>query len=250
MKTVGIIPARYKSSRFPGKPLVHLLGKPMIVHVAEATSRALGIEHTYVATDSREIADVVSEHGFQTVLTSDNALTGTDRIWEAAQQIPADIYVNVQGDEPLINPADIVSIVKEKGVRKNCIINGMCRISPQEDPVSVNIPKVITTEENYLVYMSRLPIPGYKSGSHKPSCYMKQVCIYAFGYDDLEAFGTFGRKSYLEDKEDIEILRFLDLHRPVFMLETTGSSLAVDVPEDVPRVEAAMRRVKAERSQC
>jgi len=243
-KIVGIIPARYQSSRFPGKPLALLLGKPMILYVAEITAQALGKKNTCVATDDQRIADVVKSAGFNVAITSRTALTGTDRVWETAKQVKADIYVNIQGDEPLLNPKDIKLIVAEKKKRGKGVVNGMCRLLSHEDPSNVNIPKVITTEDNCMVYISRAAIPGFKSSHNKPAYYMKQVCIYAFTYEELEAFGRFGRKSTLEKYEDIEILRYLDLSIPVFMMETEGTSLAVDIPEDVPVVEEALRMRK------
>jgi 3-deoxy-manno-octulosonate cytidylyltransferase (CMP-KDO synthetase) len=243
MKIIGIIPARYKSTRFPGKPLVLLLGKPMVIHVADIVSKALGRENTFIATDSEIIAEEVKKFGYHVVMTTEKALTGTDRVWEASQKIHADIYMNIQGDEPLLNPDDITLIANEKKKRMNCVINGMHAISYQEDPGNVNIPKVITTEDNQLVYMSRLPVPGFKSESCRPGTYMKQVCIYAFTHQELDRYGTCGRKSYLEHCDDIEILRFLDLKIPVYMVETRGFSLAIDVPDDVLVVENAMKRL-------
>jgi 3-deoxy-manno-octulosonate cytidylyltransferase (CMP-KDO synthetase) len=241
---VGIIPARYQSSRFPGKPLVSILGKPMILYVAEIAANALGKNNTWVATDDLRIAEVVERSGFKAVMTSETALTGTDRVWEAAKHVKADIYINIQGDEPLLNPDDIKMIVEEKKRGVKGVINGMCRLQPHEDPFSSNIPKVITTEDGYMVYMSRMPIPGFKSSDKKPTHYMKQVCIYAYNFEELEAFGRFGRKGSLEDFEDIEILRYLDLSVPVYMIETDGVSLAVDIPEDVANVEKALLKAR------
>ena len=241
-RIVGIIPARYQSSRFRGKPLCLLLDKPMILYVAEITAQVLGNKNTWVATDDQRIADVVKSAGFNVAITSGTALTGTDRVWEAARQVKADIYVNIQGDEPLLNPKDIELVVAEKKKRGKGVVNGMCRLLPHEDSSNCNIPKVVTTENNRMVYMSRAAIPGFKSSNNKPAYYMKQVCIYAFSYEELETFGRFGRKSALEKCEDIEILRYLDLSIPVFMVETDGSSAAVDIPEDVPIVEEALRR--------
>lgn len=242
MKIAGIIPARYKSSRFPGKPLVPLLGKPMVIHVAGIVAQALGKENTYVATDSEIIASEVSRRGFNVVMTGEDALTGTDRVWQASRRIEADIYLNIQGDEPLLNPDDILLIADEKRQRMRCIVNGMHALSKDEDPANVNIPKVVTNKDNCLVYMSRLPVPGFKADQCRPKEYLKQVCIYAFTRDQLEKFGTFGRKGYLESCEDIEILRAFDLSIPVYMVRTGSTSLAVDVPADVPVVEQAMKR--------
>lgn len=243
MRTVVVIPARYASTRYPGKPLVPLLGKPMILWVAELAAGAVGQENVYIATEDARIAEVVQASGFQAVMTADDALTGTDRLAEAAQRIEADIYINVQGDEPLVQPADILRIAEAKARAMDCVINGYSWISEQEDPANVNIPKVIANEAGQLVYMSRVALPGFKEAKNAPARYKKQVCIYAFTRDELTAFRDFGRKSELERCEDIEILRFLELGRGIRMVETQPGSLAVDVPEDVAPVEAALRRV-------
>lgn len=241
MRSVVLIPARYSSTRYPGKPLVPLLGKPMILWVAELSAEAVGAKNVYIATEDTRIASVVEAAGFQAVMTSDSALTGTDRLAEAAEQIDADIYINVQGDEPLAAPVDILKVRDEKLQHPNEIINGFSWISNKEDPHSVNIPKVITNEKNQLVYMSRTALPGFKDMKNAPESYKKQVCIYAFNKDELVAFRNFGRKSELEHSEDIEILRFLELDKKIRMIETQPGSLAVDVPSDVALVEDALR---------
>ena len=242
MKTVALIPARYKSTRFPGKPLVQLLGKPLIIWVAEAAAAAIGRQNVHVATEDERIALVVEEAGFSAVKTSGEALTGTDRLAEAARCIHADIYVNVQGDEPMLNPSDIVKLRDAKLENLGSVINGYCWIGKNEDPNNVNIPKVVTNELGDLVYMSRCALPGFKDKSNSPNRYKKQVCIYAFSPSELQSFAAFGRKSELEECEDIEILRFLELGIPVRMVETSGGSLAVDIPEDVPVVETALKQ--------
>jgi 3-deoxy-manno-octulosonate cytidylyltransferase (CMP-KDO synthetase) len=240
MRSVVMIPARYGSSRYPGKPLVPLHGKPMVLWVAELSASAVGAENVFVATEDRRIADVVEGAGFQVVMTTDDALTGTDRLAQAAEQVKADVYINVQGDEPLADPADILKVRDAKLANMGDIINGFSWITDQEDPHSVNIPKVITNEHDCLVYMSRVALPGFKDVKFAPNQYKKQVCIYAFTRDELAAFRAFGRKSTLEQSEDIEILRFLELGKTIRMIETRPGSLAVDVPEDVSKVEAAL----------
>ncbi|MDC8456136.1 3-deoxy-manno-octulosonate cytidylyltransferase [Marinobacter sp. DS40M6] len=242
MRRAVIIPARYASSRYPGKPLVPLLGKPMILWVAELSAKAIGAENVYIATEDPRIAEVVRSAGFQPVMTSTSALTGTDRLAEAAEQIEADIFINVQGDEPLVNPADILNIGDAKAGSMDVVVNGYSWVSDQENPDNVNIPKVITNERDELVYMSRVALPGYKDPKNAPERYKKQVCIYAFTGEELNAFRQFGRKSELERCEDIEILRFLELGKRVLMIETQPGSLAVDVPEDVAGVEMALKR--------
>ena len=242
MRTVAVIPARYASSRYPGKPLVPLLDKPMILWVAELAAEALGADNVYVATEDTRIAEVVEKAGFRTVMTSDQAPTGTDRLAEAAEKIDADLYINVQGDEPLVNPEDILKVRDAKTAHPTHVVNGYTWLSPEEEPANINIPKVATTESDQLVYMSRNPLPGHKEAKKAPEGYKKQVCIYAFTREELAAFAGFGRKSTLEASEDIEIIRFFDLGIPVLMVETGSGSLAVDVPEDVKPVEKALQR--------
>jgi 3-deoxy-manno-octulosonate cytidylyltransferase (CMP-KDO synthetase) len=238
-----LIPARFASIRYPGKPLVPLLSKPMILWVAELSARAVGQEHVYVATEDVRIVDVIEAAGFKALMTSKTALTGTDRLAEAAEMIDYDIYINVQGDEPLVNPEDIRRCITLKAEHPELIANGFSWIGPEENPASVNIPKVITTEDDVMVYMSRVALPGFKDPASAPERYKKQVCIYGFSREDLAAFVAFGRKGTLEACEDIEILRFVELGRTIKMYETTPGTLAVDVPGDVAVVEAALKRL-------
>lgn len=247
MKTIIVIPARFKSSRFPGKPLINLLGKPMIQWVAELSAKAVGGENVYIATDDNSIAEAVTKMGYQAVMTSDSCLTGTDRLAEVAQQIEADIYINVQGDEPLVNPEDILKVIEVKKTYPNEIINGYAQLSEDEDPNNVNIPKVIFTEQDKrLVYMSRQAIPGFKDVKNTPLTYYKQVCIYAFNRQELLDFGQYGKKSTLEHSEDIEIIRYLEWNQAIRMVKTRPGSLAVDVPEDVAKVEVALKELWGE----
>lgn len=245
MRIVGVIPARYKSSRFPGKPLIRLNGVPMIIRVARIVEKAFGNKDTYVATDDIQIKSLVESYGFNVVMTSEDCLTGTDRIYDFSKKIDADIFINVQGDEPLINYKDILKIAEVKKENFNYVVNGMCDLSEGENPNSINIPKVIANKENNLIYMSRLSIPGIKSFDKSgPPQFKKQVCIYAFSKKDLEAFGSVTEKAIYEKFEDIEILRFFDLNIPIKMVETSGSSLAIDVIEDVSKVEQVLFKIE------
>jgi 3-deoxy-manno-octulosonate cytidylyltransferase (CMP-KDO synthetase) len=212
----------------------------MILWVAELSARAVSAENVYVATDDERIASVVERAGFRAIMTENAALTGTDRLAEAAKFIDADIYINVQGDEPLVDSQDILKIRDAKAANLNQVVNGFSWLSDTEDPTNLNIPKVIISESNRLIYMSRNPLPGFKSPENAPLRYRKQVCIYGFTREELFAFNGFGRKSILEYSEDIEILRFLELGKSVLMVETQPGSLAVDAPEDVAAVEAAL----------
>lgn len=214
----------------------------MVLWIAELSAKAVGQQHVYVATEDERICSVVRDAGFSALMTSPQALTGTDRLAEAATMIDYDIYVNVQGDEPLANPQDIFKCITLKTENPDVIVNGFSWIGPGEDPASVNIPKVITNESGFMVYMSRSPLPAFKEPKNAPLRYMKQVCIYGFSREELLAFASLKRKSIIESSEDIEILRFLELGRRIFMYECAPGSLAVDVPGDVEKVEELLKR--------
>ena len=241
MNTIIVIPARYKSSRFAGKPLVKLLNKPMIQWVAELSARVVGKEKVYIATDNKKIQTAVTQMGYNVVMTSENCLTGTDRLAEVAKKIEADIYINVQGDEPLVDPIDIQKVIDLKKQYPNDVINGYTKMEKDEDPQSLSKPKIIFTEDKRMVYISRQPLPGFKDPKYTSKVYYKQVCIYAFNREELIKFGNFGRKSKLEESEDIEIIRFLEWGKIIRLVETQPESLAVDTPNDVEKVENVLR---------
>lgn len=237
-KFAVVIPARYQSSRFPGKPLVDLCGKPMIQHVWERCCEAVGAEKVYVATDSDQIESVVESFGGAVIRTSSDCLTGTDRLAEANRQLNCDFIINVQGDEPLISPADINTVAQAYLAGDGSVVNAMCKIIDEREFRSFTVPKVVCDQSNKLLYMSRSAIPLTKNNEFKFS--YKQVCIYAFSKEHLEFFISHQSKTPLEEIEDIEILRFLESQYPVKMIEVDSGSMAVDIPEDVVRVKAAL----------
>lgn len=242
MKIVGVIPARYQSSRFPGKPLAMIDNVPMIVRVARQAEKALGRVNTYIATDDERIADTCRRFGYEAVMTGTHCKTGTDRLAEFAQKVEADIYINIQGDEPVIDPADILKVAEAKKRHFHKVINGMCALLPHEAPANPNIPKVVAAGDGRLLYMSRLPVPGIKDEKTGRPGYKKQVCIYAFNKAELALYGAYNSKPDCELYEDIEILRFLDAGIGVLMVETSGHSMAVDTPEDLLLVEAFLQK--------
>ncbi|GAC10549.1 3-deoxy-manno-octulosonate cytidylyltransferase [Paraglaciecola chathamensis] len=235
-----IIPARYKSSRFPGKPLALIQNKPMIQHVWQKSVEAVGIEKVYIATDDENISSVVRGFGGKVIMTSANCLTGTDRIAEANEQYKFDFVINVQGDEPLIKPEHIRQVI-ESYKSEGMVTNAMCLISSSNEFFSLNIPKVVFDNNNKLIYMSRAGIPASKDGLFK-RCY-KQVCIYAFSKAHLKFFKENPTKTPLEAIEDIEILRFLESGFHVKMVEVGDGSIAVDIPSDVEKVEAEISKL-------
>ncbi|RXJ74685.1 3-deoxy-manno-octulosonate cytidylyltransferase [Veronia nyctiphanis] len=232
-----VIPARYKSSRFPGKPLVDICGKPMIQHVWERCCTAVERKNVYVATDDTRIQKIVQGFGGQVVMTSSDCLTGTDRLAEANLQLNRDFIVNVQGDEPLVNPNDIHTVI-DSFLSTGNVTNAMCPIVSEAEFNSLTVPKVTFSQSAKLLYMSRAGIPLTKDGRYKFG--YKQVCIYAFSKEHLEFFSEYKVKSELEEVEDIEILRFLENDFTVSMVEVKSGALAVDVPSDVDVVIAKL----------
>jgi 3-deoxy-manno-octulosonate cytidylyltransferase (CMP-KDO synthetase) len=233
MKYAVVIPARYQSSRFPGKPLVDLLGKTMIQRVWELCCEAVGPELVYIATDSNLIKDKAELFGAKVIMTSQTCMTGTDRLAETNQTLDCDFIINVQGDEPLINPADINKLIQAYLAKPNTIINAMCAIKNEAEFRSFTIPKVVTSKSGRLLYMSRSPIPITKQNSYHFG--YKQVCIYVFSKKHLKFFSSHTEKTPIEKVEDIEIMRFLENDIPVQMIEVQTASIAVDVPGDVSR---------------
>ena len=235
MKTVVIIPARFASSRLPGKPLIEICGKSLLLRTFEQCVKAFPRESIFIATDDERIAAHCKAFDMNFVMTSSACLTGTDRVAEAARQIDADVYINVQGDEPLINPKDIIDTIRAAEKYPESVLNGFASIKSEEQYRSRTIPKVVFREDGRLLYMSRSPIPGTKEDIFKYS--WRQICVYAFPKKSLEEFSSRDKKSPLEESEDIEILRFLEMGYDVRMIELSNDSIAVDTSDDVKKVE-------------
>jgi 3-deoxy-manno-octulosonate cytidylyltransferase (CMP-KDO synthetase) len=233
-----IIPARYQSSRFPGKPLAAIHGKPMIQHVWEKCQLAVGAEHVYVATDDERIKQACNAFGAATLMTDSDCLTGTDRVAQAARQLDYAFFVNVQGDEPMLDPQDIVAVAQAFREGGGAVINAMAAIHNEDEFWSRNVPKVVTNTAGRLQYMSRAAIPANKAGTFIKG--WKQVCIYCFTPAHLQQFAGATEKGPIEQIEDIEILRFLDLDIDVRMVELASTSIAVDTPQDLQRVIDAL----------
>ena len=171
-------------------------------------------------------------------MTSADCLTGSDRLAEVSKKIKASFYVNVQGDEPLINPKDIKKIIKE--IKKHGITNCAAKkIENESELNNRNIPKIVTDKNNYLLYISRANIPSSKNSSVK--ALRKQVCIYSFSYEAVRLFGLKSKKTKLEKIEDIEILRVLENGIPVKIIDVKSDTVAVDTPEDLERVKKLCR---------
>tara|TARA_B100000989_G_scaffold103827_1_gene76067 strand:+ start:10683 stop:13043 length:2361 start_codon:yes stop_codon:yes gene_type:complete len=228
-----VIPARYQSSRFPGKPLVDLCGKSLIKHVWDKCVQAVGEKLVIVATDDERIKNHCLDNDINVIMTSADCKTGTDRLAEVATKVKRKFYVNVQGDEPLVEPKDILKIINASERDPNCIFNAMCPINSAEDFISPNVPKVVLANDQTLMYISRAPIPSNKSRMFMLG--NRQVCIYSIPRDKLLSFGKLKKKSQNEEIEDIEILRFLDNGHKVKMLQVSNSPISIDTKDDLSR---------------
>ncbi len=229
-----IIPARYDSTRLPGKPLLKIFGKTMLNRVWESCIKVSGKDKVLVATDSDKIATHCKEVGMNFLMTSSKCKTGTDRVIEVSKKIKRTFYINVQGDEPLVSPSDIKKIIKSYNANRSYIINGMSKIDFEKDFRNINVPKIVTDNDSNLLYISRSPIPITKKKLFKNA--FKQVCIYAFPRDVLTKNNLFNKKSKLEAVEDIEILRFLEKGLKVKMVKLSNKSIAVDTLRDLKKV--------------
>jgi 3-deoxy-manno-octulosonate cytidylyltransferase (CMP-KDO synthetase) len=241
MKIIGIIPARYESSRFPGKPLLDICGKLMIERVYLQAKKVLEFEKVYVATDDERIYSACMERNIDCVMTSTKHKTGTDRIGEVAEKIPADLYVNIQGDEPLIEPETIrmaiLPFIKKQN-RDIQVTNLMTQIHDPVDLINFTVPKVIVSREGRGVYLTRSAAP-FPKGSIEAK-YYKQVCVYGFTPEALRFYCNSPRGA-IESIEDIEILRFIEAGYHVQYIEVDSETIAVDTPNDLERVIAYIK---------
>ena len=242
MSFVVVIPARYQSTRLPGKPLIKIAGESMILRTYKQCIKAVPKELVYIATDDSRIQGECEAAGAQVIMTGVECLTGTDRVAQFSKTVQADHYINVQGDEPLFHPEDLQSLVREIADFPNDVICGYCAITRAEDFLSLSIPKVVMDQRKRLLYMSRAPIPAGKELVMKKG--WRQVCAYGFPAAALEAFGSWTQKTELEQIEDIEILRFIENGWSVKMLEMSNESIAVDNPEDIERVEEKLAKLR------
>lgn len=235
MKIICVIPARYESSRFPGKPLADINGKPMIWWVYQQCKKVNHFDEIYVATDDVRIQQICETNDMNVIMTSKDNKTGTDRVAEVTSKIESDIVVNVQGDEPLIEPETINAVIEPMLSDKNLQISSlMTKITNPADVVNPTICKAVTNEKGYCIYLSRSPIP-YPKGNIE-SDYFKALGIFAFRPQALIFFKNYGEKygkSKIEKIEDIELLRFIENGYPVKFSTVTSESIAIDTPNDL-----------------
>ncbi|PID60188.1 3-deoxy-manno-octulosonate cytidylyltransferase [candidate division KSB3 bacterium] len=241
MKVVGIIPARYESVRFPGKPLADIQGKPMIQHVYERCCRVPLFERVIVATDDLRIQEAVSGFGGEVCMTLKTHRTGTDRLAEAARDLDAEIIVNVQGDEPLIQPEMIELAVQALLDDPDVVIGTLKhKIRTPEGLFNPNVVKVICDVNDRAVYFSRSPIPHIKGRDMRGEGFggfefYRHIGLYAYRRTFLLKFVDFAQTP-LEIAEGLEQLRAMEYGYRIKVLETAGEIIGIDTPEDLERL--------------
>jgi len=244
MHVTAIIPARYGSSRFPGKPMAKILGKTMLQWVYEASSMSKHVQRTIIATDDRRIKENADEFSAEVLLTSSLHKTGTDRICEVASKIDTDIVLNIQGDEPLLKPSIIDSLaealVNEKGLQVSTVATELKSVAELENP---NVVKVLVNSLGNAIYFSRLPVPFQKNNT-QTFCSLRHVGIYAFRKNYLLKFANMPQ-SKLEIAEGLEQLRVLESGTNIKVIKTCHTLIGVDTPEDLEKV---IVHLKSERS--
>ncbi len=241
MKIIGVIPARYQSSRFPGKPLADICGKPMIWWVYRSLCQTKGIEEAYVATDDARIAKVCESEGIPSIMTSAACPTHLERLYEVSEKINADFYINVNGDEPLIESSAIEKMIpQDVDSNESYFANGMMILRDPIDAYDTSKIKIATDMKGYGLYMGRSPIPFPKGRGD--FALKKFVGIQCFTKRALH-FAANTPRGYLESIEDIDEFRFLENgHRVKFIL-VEATTLSVDTQKDLERV----RTIIAER---
>ncbi len=238
MNAIAVIPARLASTRLQRKALREIAGQPMVGRVYEAVHSSPLLTDVIIATDSDEIMDVCQRHGWRAQMTSSAHRSGTERVHEISNLITADIYLNVQGDEPLTRPEHIASLLE---VMKNPAVQvGTLKTpAPEADIANPNAVKVVTDSDGRALYFSRATIPHDRD--HTNPRYFKHLGFYAYRKSALDRFVTLPESS-LERSERLEQLRFLENGIPIFVGETLFDTVGVDTEEDLRRVEEILRK--------
>ena len=238
MKSIAVIPARLASTRLPRKMLREIAGKPLVGWVYEAVRSSPLLSDVLIATDSEEIMEACSRHGWNAQITSATHRSGTERVHEISNSVTADVYVNVQGDEPLVRPeqiATLLDVMKDPAVQVGTV---KTPCPPQEIP-NPNSVKVVTTPDGRALYFSRATIPFDRDNTNPR--YFKHLGLYAYRKSALDLFVS-QPESTLEKTERLEQLRFLENGIPIYVGETPHDSVGVDTEEDLRRAEEILRK--------
>lgn len=232
-----VIPARYASTRLPGKPLADILGKPMVQHVVERALEVPGVDTVVVATDDERVLDAVRGFGGRCVMTSPAHPSGTDRLAEVMQTVDADIYINLQGDEPLVRPGDIALLAEGMRADSSVQVGTLCHAIDAQEARNPNTVKVVLAANGDALYFSRAAIPFARDDA--PARYLKHVGVYAYRREVLAAYSALPA-AMLEQAEKLEQLRLLAAGLRIRAFQVAPSGPGVDTPECLARVRALM----------
>lgn len=238
-KAIAVIPARYKSSRLPGKPLISIKGKPLVQRVYQKASKSKLVDKVLVATDSRKIKDLMEDLGAEVKLTSKNHRTGSDRVAEAVRNIPCDIVLNIQCDEPFLNPKMVDDLIRLMRHQKDLKMATLAyRTKDPELIYDPNIVKVVLDQKDFALYFSRMPVPFHRSAgkSSRRSDFYEHIGIYAFRKSFLMRFARLPQ-SPLETEERLEQLRALENGCKIKVLVTRYNSRAINSYSDLKRMK-------------
>lgn len=244
---IGVIPSRYGSTRFPGKPLALIHGKPLLQWVVEGVQNSKRIKKFLLATDDSRIADFASNlfENLQVVMTDTQLETGTDRVWQACQKEDCDVVVNIQGDEPLVNGELLDQLCQPFYVDSPDMTTLAREFNDWQEIDSMNTAKVVTDHKDRAIYFSRHPIPYSrmeKTGKISPSC-LKHIGLYAYQKKFLERFCA-QEPILIEKAEGLEQLRALYLGAKIQVVTVESESCGVDTPDDIARVEKIIAKEK------
>ncbi|MBQ7739036.1 MAG: 3-deoxy-manno-octulosonate cytidylyltransferase [Desulfovibrionaceae bacterium] len=238
MRILAVIPARYSSTRLPGKPLLDICGKPMICHVYEKAKQAKALDQVIVATDDQRIVAAIEGIGGLACMTSPNCASGSDRLREVAQKYEADVYINIQGDEPLLDPVAVDNLANFMRDNLDAHVATLAFQVEKRQALNPNLVKVVCDSKGNALYFSRSLIP-YDRDEEKIVKYLAHIGVYAYRAEALEAFGNL-HASPLEEIEKLEQLRLLQAGIPVRVLETAAFGPGVDTIEDLECVRKIM----------
>ncbi len=244
MKVLGVIPARYGASRFPGKPLKKILGKPLLQWVVEAANKSKKLDKLLVATDNAKIAGLCQEIAIPYIMTPEDCPTGSDRVWLASQNEEVDIIINIQGDEPLISAQLLDALVLPFEKDKNLDMATLGRRLEAGDLNSNNTAKIVRNKAGHAIYFSRFPIPFSRNDDASQDVCLKHIGLYAYTKNFLQEFCNCPPTA-LEYAEGLEQLRALYLSAKIAVIEVEHDSWGVDCPEDIVKVEKLLRQRKA-----
>jgi 3-deoxy-manno-octulosonate cytidylyltransferase (CMP-KDO synthetase) len=241
VKAIGVLPARWASTRLPGKVLVDIAGKPMLQRVWERVRQAVSLSDVIIACDEPHVLEQAEAFGAKAVLTRKDHPSGSDRVAEVAALGNADIIVNIQADEPLIDPRLVDALVESLKADPSCVMaTPIKRVGSLEEFQNPNVVKVVVDKNDCALYFSRASIPFKRDGAPSVSDYFKHLGIYAYRREFLFEYCRWP-KSFLEREENLEQLRVLEAGYKIKTVKTDMETIGVDTPGDVKRVEAYMK---------